>query len=275
MGYLERISRAFEQAPHLCVTPSSRIVIMSDCHRGVGNANDNFLKNEILFTTALKTYYQNNYIYIELGDGDELWENRNIHAIRYIHEHVFCILEQYKKAGRLYLIYGNHDIVKSRMSDTDGFDYYSGLLLEDSITKKELYLTHGHQADFFNSVLWRFTRFLVRYVWKPLEQIGVLDPTSAAANYRTRDKTEQRLLNWAVQNQHPLICGHTHRATTGSHTSPYFNSGCCIYPGSITALELERRCLTLVKWTLSTHDNRTLYVAREPMSPEIPIDNLL
>lgn len=274
MGYLERINHAFEQAPHLSITPSSRIVIMSDCHRGVGNANDNFLKNELLFTTALKTYYQNGYTYIELGDGDELWENRSLHAIRYIHEHVFCILKQYKKAGRLYLIYGNHDMVKSHMTDADGFDYYSGLLLDDCQTKQTLYLTHGHQADFLNSVLWKFARFIVRYVWKPLEQFGALDPTSAAANYHIKDKTEQRLLNWAVQNGHPLICGHTHRAATGSRTSPYFNSGCCIYPNSITALELERRCLTLVKWTLSTCENRTLYVAREPMSQEIPIDEL-
>lgn len=275
MGYLKRISHAFEQVPHLPLTPYSRMVIMSDCHRGAGNSNDNFLKNSTLFTTALQTYYKNGYTYIELGDGDELWENRSIDPIHYMHEQVFCILKQYKKSDRLYMIYGNHDLIKSQPSYTDGFDYYSGLILEDNVTGQTLYLTHGHQADFFNSVLWKFTRLLVRYIWKPLEQIGVLDPTSAAANYRRKDRTEQRLADWAVKNQRPLICGHTHRATTGNHKSPYFNSGCCIYPDSITALELEKRCLTLVKWTLAAREDRTLYVARKPMSPEISIDELL
>ena len=112
MGYLERISRAFEKAPCLPLTPSSRIVLMSDCHRGTGNANDNYLKNETLFLSALRTYYKNGYTYIELGDGDELWENRRIEQIQRIHDNTFCLLDKFYNSKRLYLLYGNHDQVK-------------------------------------------------------------------------------------------------------------------------------------------------------------------
>lgn len=269
MSYLSRITHAFDHAPLIPVNECSKFVIMSDCHRGIGNANDNFLKNETLFQSALQTYYKMGYSYIELGDGDELWENRRIEPIQKIHDNVFCILKQFRDTGRLYMLYGNHDYIKSYGTCCREFTYYGGLILEDCLTKKRIYLTHGHQADVWNSTLWKLSRFLVRYVWKPLELFGIPDPTSAAKNYQLREKTEFRLLQWADKNNRILVCGHTHRATAGP--SSYFNSGCCIYPGNITALELSGRQLTLVKWTLGTREDRSLYVARELLSEPVAV----
>mgnify|MGYP000394021168 CR=1 FL=1 len=74
MGYETRISKAFEGALKLPLSDNSKYVLFSDCHRGVGTSNDNFLKNQHLYFAALQHYYQNNFTYIELGDGDELWE---------------------------------------------------------------------------------------------------------------------------------------------------------------------------------------------------------
>lgn len=274
MSYQKRIRKAFDNAPLLPVHEHTRIVIMSDCHRGTGTGNDNFLKNEVLFYSALQTYYQSGYTYIELGDGDELWENRRLESIQKIHDNVFCLLKRFRDSNRLVMLYGNHDLVKSSGTCCKEFTYHEGLLLEDCRSKNYLYLTHGHQADIWNSRFWKLSRFLVRYVWKPLELFGVPDPTSAAKNYHLREKSELRLCHWASVNHAPLICGHTHRATTGSKASPYFNSGCCIYPGSITALELCNRQLSLVKWTLSTREDRTLYVARELLSDPILLDDI-
>ena len=76
MSYSTRITQAFCHAPVLPLNSSSRYVLFSDCHRGSGTANDNFLKNQHLYIAALRHYYQNQFVYIELGDGDELWENR-------------------------------------------------------------------------------------------------------------------------------------------------------------------------------------------------------
>lgn len=273
MGYLKRIDNAFNQAPTLHLTPSSKLVFISDCHRGVGNSNDNFLKNELIFLSALQTYYRQGYTYIELGDGDELWENRSLKTIQQVYNPIFCMLRQFLCDGRLYLLYGNHDHEKSQYKNCD-FTYYSGIILKDCQTGRNIYLTHGHQADFLNSSLWKVARFLVRYVWRPLELLGIPDPTSAATNYTLKEKTEKRLNQWAKNNDTILITGHTHRAMTGNRNNPYFNSGCCVYPGSITALELASRHFTLVNWTLGIGEDRSLHVTRELLAPPVGLDEI-
>ena len=48
-----RISKAFVGAPRLPLN-TSYYVLFSDCHRGTGNANDNFLINEHIYLAALK-----------------------------------------------------------------------------------------------------------------------------------------------------------------------------------------------------------------------------
>ena len=93
MSYESRISHAFDNAPVLPLHKGSRYVIISDCHRGSGNANDNFLKNENLYFTALAHYYERGFTYIELGDGDELWENKRMRGIVEIHGDVFELLK--------------------------------------------------------------------------------------------------------------------------------------------------------------------------------------
>ena len=112
----------------------------------------------------------------------------------------------------------------------------------------------------------------MRYLWKPLEQFGVLDPTSAAKNYKVKNKTEQRLQEWTKLHKKILITGHTHRPVLGSKDSLYFNTGSCIHPGGITGIEIENRCMTLVKWSLSTREDMTLYAARGSLSEKICID---
>ena len=95
MGWYQRISNAFRDAPVLPLDCGSRLVLFSDCHRGVGNSNDNFLKNQHLYLAALQHYFQKGYTYLELGDGDELWENRSLARIIDIHDDVFCLLKEF------------------------------------------------------------------------------------------------------------------------------------------------------------------------------------
>lgn len=272
-----RISRAFEEALRLPLTEESRYILFSDCHRGCGNANDNFLKNEYLYIAALEYYFDRGFTCVELGDGDELWENRSMKCIREMHGRCFEILEKYERSGRMYNIYGNHDLVKK----CPGFQkkyfpkrtFYSGIILEDQKNKKDIYLTHGHQSDFFNSTLWRLSRFLVRYVWKPLEGLGIPDPTSAAKNNVRKKKSEEILSSWANENGHILIGGHTHHPMLGSKESPYFNTGSCVHPSGITGIEIRNRCMTLVKWSICAREDRTLYVCRENMGERVCIDD--
>lgn len=284
MSFESRLSRSFEHAPTLPLTYSSRYVLFSDCHRGCANSNDNFLKNQNLYFSALQYYYQNRFTYIELGDGDELWENRKIEQIIEVHSNVFWLLTKFAQQNRLYLLYGNHDMVKKKGNYSNchcssyfctesqqmqplfpNLPYYGGVILEDS-SGLRIYLTHGHQADLLNSVFWRLSRFLVRYVWKPLEHIGFLDPTSAAKNNHRKNLTEKRLSSWAEKNQQILITGHTHRPRLDGTDSFYFNTGSCVHPRCITCIEIQNHSLTLCKWTINTRADRTLYVAREVLA---------
>lgn len=288
-----RISKAFEGALSLPLNYCSRYILFSDCHRGIGNANDNFLKNEFLYLAALNYYFCRGFTYLELGDGDELWENRSIQKIKEMHRHSYDMMAKYYAAGRFYAVYGNHDIVKKNAAFTEknfhsyycdremcerplfpDIIFYPGIILRDVKHRKDIYLTHGHQADPLNSTFWRLSRFLVRYVWKTLEGIGIPDPTSAAKNNKRKKQSEKVFSDWAGENRHILITGHTHHPMAGTADSPYLNTGSCIHPFGITGIEIENRCLTLIKWSAAVRADLTLYASREILGKTVCIDEI-
>lgn len=291
MSTESRLNHAFRNAIELPLNGCSKYVLISDCHRGCGTSSDNFLKNQHLFFAALKYYYQNQFTYIELGDGDELWENKSYENIIETHNNVFWMLKKFYNENRLHMIYGNHDIQKRKQNYVKKYcdtyfcnetqqlqPLFSELTFPEAIRlqsmdnpENTLYLTHGHQASVLNSCLWFLARFLVRYLWQPLENFGVLDPTSAAKNNRIKTRTEKRLNRWATKHQHLLITGHTHRPVL-TYSSPYYcNTGSCVHPRCITCIEIEHCTLTLVKWCTSARNDGTLYVAREVLSEPLSL----
>lgn len=267
MSITRRLDRAFSRAAILPLNRCTRYVLISDCHRGVGTSSDNFLKNQHLYYAALEHYYQRGFTYIELGDGEELWENRKLRNITEIHEDTYCMFDRFARDGRLYLLYGNHNIVRKKNPS-----FLEAVVLHsEAFPEKSLYLTHGHQASLLNSTLWPFARFLVRYFWSPLENMGFLDPTSAAKNYEVKEKCEKSLRSWAEERQHILIAGHTHRPVLPQESSFYYNTGSCVHPRCITCIEIERGELTLVKWTMQSRSDSVLYVAREIISGPVKL----
>lgn len=284
-----RLNHSFENAPVLPLNENTRYVLFSDCHRGNGTHNDNFLKNQHLYFAALQHYYRCGYTYIELGDGDELWENRNMEQIKEVHNNVFWLLSLFYQENRLYMLYGNHDMIKKSASFSrkkchsyfctssqkkeplfPGIRCHAGIILKQKQTGKCFYLTHGHQASLMNSTLWRVNCFLVRYIWKPLEQIGILDPTSAAKNYTTKHRSERRLSEWSKKHNRTLITGHTHRPMAGSENSHYLNTGSCVHPRCITCIELCNNKIFLVKWYMGTRENGNFYLERSELAEGIP-----
>ena len=267
MSTSSRLEHAFAQAPVLPFNMCSRYVLVSDCHRGVGTSSDNFLKNRHLYFAALEHYYRNGFTYIELGDGEELWENRNLRNIIEIHSDVYDLLSCFDSRNRLHLIYGNHDITRKKNPA-----YHEALILRsEAFPERSLYLTHGHQASLLNSTFWRVARFLVRYFWNPLENLGFLDPTSAAKNYKVKEKCEEKLRRFAEENHYILITGHTHRPVMPEEPAYYYNTGSCVHPSCITCIEVERGQLTLVKWSMQARRDRILYVEREVIGGPIEI----
>ena len=293
MSFLEkRLQSVYQNAPIIPYHSKTKFILMSDCHRGQGNAADNFLQNQNVFYGALEYYYQNGFIYIELGDGDELWENRKIKPIIDIHSDAFWMLSNFYRENRLYMLYGNHDIVKKYSYTCKNYKSYyceserktinlfpdiqitEGIILENVENKERIFLVHGHQGDILNDTLWPVARFLVRYIWRSLELIGFLDPTGGGKSYRKKEKIEKKLSFYADKNEQIVIAGHTHRPFFSKPKEGlYFNEGSCVHPRCITGIEIENNEISLVKWAICTRIDRSLYVGREILEGPVCISD--
>jgi UDP-2,3-diacylglucosamine pyrophosphatase LpxH len=283
MKAFKRLDKVYEASEKLEFNDTSRIILMSDCHRGDGSWADDFFKNQNIYYSALNYYYKEDFTYIELGDGDELWKNKDMYDIVGVHRNVFELLSRFFNEGRLHFIYGNHDIVKKHVNFAkEQFSYYyserlkkrvklfdklkfhEGIVLYHEANNYELLLLHGHQVDFMNSTLWRFSRFLVRYFWRPLETFGVNDPTSTAKNYERKEVVDERLTEWAKARHILVVAGHTHRPMFPNIGEElYFNDGCCVHPRCITGIEIFEGGIRLVKWSTKTREDGTLYIGRD------------
>lgn len=283
MSSANRLSRAYKNAKIIPFDDDSKFILFSDCHRGDNSFADEFANNRNIYFHALKFYYNEGFEYCELGDGDELWENIYFASIFEAHKNVFKLLRQYHLENRLHMIWGNHDMVykdeayvKEHLSsyfepidDKDkalfeGIKYNEGIVLQHKETNQELFLTHGHQADWWNYTFWRWGRFLVRVLWKPLQVWGIADPTSPAKNYTELIKVERRIKKWILKNSLKItVVGHTHRPRFPEPGDiPFFNDGSCVHPRSITGIEIEKGKISLIKWQIATTDDGTLRVVR-------------
>jgi len=263
-----RLSQVFDTAPRIPFDSRSRMVFFSDCHRGVDNRADAFSQNEGLFTRALDYYYRQGFTYVEVGDGDELWQNRCFSEVRRAHRRTFDLLHRFAQDARLYVVSGNHDIQRNGEGRTekDGLPVHEGLVLRDQRSRQELFVVHGHQADFLSDYLSVFGRLLVRYVWRWVRLVGLGHPRNwtemlqrdeegtAVFDWLQAEKTkvENRITSWVQARCQTVICGHTHRpAWAPPGSPPYFNAGSCVFPGHITGLEMQKGEIRLVKWYAS------------------------
>ena len=111
MGSAKRLDRAYANAKRIPFNDDSKFIFFSDCHRGDNSFADEFANNRNIYFHALKQYYNNGFHYIELGDGDELWENIQFESIFEAHKNVYQLLKLFYVDKRLHLIWGNHDMV--------------------------------------------------------------------------------------------------------------------------------------------------------------------
>lgn len=283
MSSHSRISNAYQKARRIPFDDTSKFIIFSDVHRGDNNFADDFANNRNIYFHALKHYYKEGFTYCELGDGDELWENITFNEVFEAHQNIFMLLRLFYAENRLHRLVGNHDMVYmnknyvektqfSYFNKTTGKDeplfpeieYKEGLILEHQETGQEIFMMHGHQADWMNYVGWEFNRFMVRALWRQLQVFEISDPTSPAKNYKELIKVERRTKKWIINNKNLFtITGHTHRPRFPEPGDiAYFNDGSCVHPRSITGLEIENEEISLIKWQISTTEDGTLKVVR-------------
>ena len=278
-----RLNNAYKKAQIIAFDDSSKFILFSDCHRGDNSFADEFANNRNIYYHALRHYFNNGFQYCELGDGDELWENLTFEPIFEAHKNIYLLMKRFHEENRLHMIYGNHDMVyrkpeyvkknlytyfepkdEKQAALLDKLQFHEAIVLKHTKNGQELFLTHGHQADFMNYHGWRFNRFLVRILWKPLQVWGIADPTSPARNNRELIKVEKRIKKWILRNKLKItVMGHTHRPRFPEPGDiPLFNDGSCVHPRSITGIEIENGLISLIKWQIATKEDGTLQIVR-------------
>lgn len=281
-----RLDNAYKNAKQLAFDDNSKFILFSDCHRGDNSFADDFANNRNIYFHALKHYFSEGFTYIELGDGDELWENLTFKSILDAHKNVYDLMQLFYNQQRLHLLWGNHDMVYRDPKNVEKYLYtyfdermgevmplfpsiqiHESIVLKHAETQQELFLVHGHQADWWNFLFWKWSRFMVRVLWKPLNVMGIADPTEPAKNYKEMIKIERRTKKWIVANNNLItVCGHTHRPRFPEPGDiAFFNDGSCVHPRSITGIEIENGAISLIKWQIATNDDGVLHIVRIPL----------
>lgn len=277
-------------------------IIFSDHHKGNKDHGDDFANNEPNYLAALGYYLTNKFIYINLGDAEELWKYKPEQVIS---KNIQSLKEEakFQALGKYYKTFGNHDITWKNKLDVDlwfkdiftlPLPVYEGILLKTAVNGKpfSVYLTHGHQGDKLsdNNSL---STWLVAHVWRPFQRYLQLNVNTPAKDLRLRDRHNIIMHEWSSHKENLLlITGHTHKpvfasgrysdhennkveddvvpATPKKLIKPsYFNSGCCCYnDGDITGIEICGGKISLVKWCI---DNN---VSKRNVLEEIDLDTL-
>ena len=292
MRATNRLTKAYKNALNITIDKNSKYIFFSDSHRGDDSISDEFVRNQNIFLHALNYYYKEGYSYVEVGDGDELWEYKNFSVIRLAHTDVFTVMKKFYDSGRLIILYGNHNIyLKSKFFvKSNYYQYYDeynqktvdlfkgikpreALVLRYKENGQKIFVLHGHQGDFINDQFWIFSMLLLRYLWKYFHLVGFDNPTSPARNLFKRHKVERVYGEWIKKHEVMLICGHTHRPKFPKEVDlPYFNTGCCIRTRGISGIEIINGEILMVDWRIAADEDGGLKIFRTVVRGPEPIE---
>jgi UDP-2,3-diacylglucosamine pyrophosphatase LpxH len=202
-------------------TASQKFIIFSDEHKGAKNHADDFAICEKNYVAALDYYFNNGFFFINLGDGEELWEN-NIFQVKKYNQHSFEKEKLFQQQKRFIKIFGNHDLYWA--NDPTAFlqlesiygekvPIYEGCILTTTINERafQIYLTHGHQGDLQSDGNW-FSKFFVSNIWGPIQGLLDINPNTPAFNNQLKSLHNSLMYDWSsVEKNVLLITGHTHQ----------------------------------------------------------------
>ena len=205
-----------------------RFIIFSDQHKGAKDGADDFAKAEPNYLSALHYYDLKGFHFINLGDGEELWEN-SLAQVKKYNQPSFEAEKRFINRGAFTKIFGNHDL----FWDNDplaGFYLKSlyqtevsvneGVLLQTVTAGKSfsIFCTHGHQGDAQSDGNW-FSKFFVSNIWGPLQSYLSINPNTPSCNDHLKTAHNQMMYEWSSQqNDLLLITGHTHQPVFESLT---------------------------------------------------------
>jgi len=287
----KRLNEAYRNAKEIPFDDDSKYIFFSDVHRGDNSMSDEFAHNQSTYYHALEYYYENGYTYVEVGDGDELWEHAKFNYIRSAHSDVYELLTKFFIAKRLIVLFGNHNIFlkNPEFVEKNLFCYYDeylqkeiklfpdikvyeSIILKHTQTLQEIFVVHGHQGDLINDQLWRISMVMLRYFWRYMHIVGFKNPASPAKNIYKQHKIERNFNKWNRLSGMMMICGHTHRPKFPSRGEmPYFNTGCCVHPREITGIEISNGEIMLVSWRVTPDKDGFLQIVRSVVHGPVKI----
>jgi UDP-2,3-diacylglucosamine pyrophosphatase LpxH len=225
--YKEIVNGNEKKGKLFAFTPAEQpVIIFSDQHKGARDGSDDFRMAEDNFIQALDYYNQRNFLYVNLGDSEELWENNILTVLKY-NTAVFQKEQLFVARNSFFKIYGNHDL----FWDNDPF---AQLYLKKMFGKKvkidagivfriqlpgrnvDIFCTHGHQGD-AQSDGNAFSKWFVSYIWGPLQAFLQINTNTPSTSDDRKSVHNEFMYQWsAKQDDIVLITGHTHQ--------PVFNS---------------------------------------------------
>jgi UDP-2,3-diacylglucosamine pyrophosphatase LpxH len=203
-----------------------KFIIFSDQHKGARDLADDFRNAEKSYLAALQHYYDNGFLFINLGDCEELWENKPA-VVTKKNEEVLQAEARFFAQNRYYRIYGNHDLEWKYdiqrnwyLKPTFGnqLKVYEGAVLTTSYNNKEysIFLAHGHQGD-QKSDGNQFSTWFVAAIWTPIQRFLEISIDSIADSFELVDKHNIMMYEWSITQQDLLfISGHTHKPVFAS-----------------------------------------------------------
>lgn len=215
-----------KRGPLIELGTAHRVILFSDQHKGNRSQQDDFIFCEDNYLAALSYYNQQDYLYCNLGDSEELWKN----MIQEVIKHNKATFE----AERLFLernayikLFGNHDLYWDN-DPLAGFNLkniyrtkvriYEGIIFSFPVKDEELqlFITHGHQGDLQSDGNW-FSKWFVSNIWGPVQAYLRINPNTPAFDNQLKSEHNQIMYDWtAKQSNLALVTGHTHQ--------PVFNS---------------------------------------------------
>ncbi len=215
---------AHDQTPYTLDLAQDRYVFFSDVHRGAGDNADDFKRTKAAYDLALFYYLQNGYTLVLGGDVEELWENAPDPVIK-TYPPTFRMEAQFFQQGRYLRLWGNHDKdwhkprevakhLQPSYGDQPVLKVHESVLIRVSDQGQvlgTLFLVHGHQGTLESDYLSWIARPIVRYIWRPFQNLTKKSLNSPAHDWTLARGLDQWLYDWvSPRPKMVLIAGHTH-----------------------------------------------------------------
>lgn len=226
------LDKSWDGADELTLGASERMVIFSDQHKGARDGADDFQRCERTYNAALAYYDKLGYRLVELGDVEELWENR-LKEVLAAYEHTLRLAARFTEGGRYTRIYGNHDIAwkdagmfRDRLrrygyGDVEPIEALRIVVRDDADRPViELFLAHGHQGTASSDRFAFFSKLFVRFGWRWLQRLINRPWNTPSVDWALRGTHAKDMEEWAARERRVLIVGHTHMPVFFENSKP-------------------------------------------------------